>query len=298
MNKEGTLSVSKQEFASSHAATMGDKIDGEQSLSNLFAEEADNDHLFADQSMAGSFSLVVVEQEHKQQVERENKQQRSSSTNNSLQGSKSISSLFRNLAWNGSCTSFKGAGEEYLHCSASTVDFEASNEVLGLTKKKSCIRNFATKYKHRTTTIQTNPSPMKKSKNTKSTREICMKQEPCPQLFENDAKDTTTNTNIFVADAVLTVDSTLSKEMKQPKCDDVEDDESALSESKPKPKRGLVRKDSCLFESGRNKLTKTTNSSRHLLCNDKEDLAPRCPIRCKSPTKVKRTRQLRLDDNV
>ena len=257
---------------------MGDITDGEQSLSNLFVDEAEADSylLFAEQSMADSLSLVVAEREHKKQ--------RNSSTNNSLQASKSISTLFGKLAWNGSCTSFMGDSEELLHFSSSADDLDASNNVLGLTKKRRCSRRFVPKYKHKSTTLQTKPSPIKNRSDANSARNIRLQQSPYALFFGNVANDTRTDldASISVAD-VLTVNSTQSKEMIHSKFEDlVEGHDSTLPESKRKAKRGLSRKESCRFELGRNKLPKTTTSSHH-----KDDIAPRCPRRCESPNEVK-----------
>ena len=267
---------------------MVDKMDGTQLLSTLFTDEveADNYLLFAEQSMVASPSLVVAEREQTQQMIRD--------TNNGLQSSKSICTLFGRMAWNGSCTSFMGGGgEELLHFSSSTDDFESTNDVLGLTKKKRCSRSYLPSYKHGTTSLKAKLSTIKNSCDKKSARNIRLQQSPYMLFFGNDPKDTGAgrDANISLSD-VLNVDS---KKMIKSKFEDLV--ESTLPESKRKPKRGLSRKDSCLIESGRNKLPKTMNSSHHLLCNPKDDIAPRCPRRCESPTEVNRSQQLRVEDD-
>ena len=289
---------------------MGDKIDCEQSLSNLFADEADNDVLlFAEQSMAGSLSLVVAE--------REPKQERSSSTNSSLQASKSISTLFSKMAWNGSCTSFMGAGDELLHFSSSADDLEGSNDMLALSSKKRGSKRFTPKYKHTPTTLRTKQSPIKFTSNKKTVRKARLKQAPYLQLLVPDENDGDLDTSISVAgvltisdekdrdlDASISVadmlnsDSVLPTEVTPRKIQDQNDQDSSLSESKRKPKRAFSRKESCLFESGRNKLRRTTRSTRNLFNSDKEDVAPKCPRRCESPTNETCSLRVRVNDNL
>jgi hypothetical protein len=274
---------------------MGDKVDDEQSLSNLFADEADNDIVFAEQSMAGSLSHVVAESDPQQQ--------KSSSTNNSLHASKSISTLFSKMAWNGSCTSFMGSGEDLLHFSSSTDDLEGSSDVLGITKKKRGSKRYVPTYKHTPMKLRTKPSPIKNRYDANVAKKSRMKQAPYLQLFVNDATDTDGDLDASISVAeMLSVDSILSsKEVKPSKFDDFVSHDSTLSESQRKPKRGLVRKESCLIESGRNKLQKTNHPSRSSLNRnkDKEDVAPKCPKRCESPTRIpKKSLRLQLRDDV
>lgn len=291
-----STNVLKQEARSENVAsdgaataTMGDKLDDEQSISNLFADDADNDIVFGEKSMADSLSIVVADKEQKRES--------SSSTNSSMQASKSISTLFSKMAWNGSCTSFMGAGEELLNFSSSIEDLEGSNDVLALSKKKRGGKRFTPKYKYTPTTLKTNPSPTKNSNDTTRVRKTRMKQAPKLQPLVDDGKATDFDASISIAD-VLTIDWVRSKKVTPVKFDDLVGHDSTSSESKRKPKRGFERKESCLFESGRNKLRKSTKSSRNLFSTEKEDVAPKCPRRSESPTNEERSLRLRVNDNV
>ena len=313
------------------AVTMCDQQDDEQSLSNLFEDEGDNFPAFAEQSMAISISCIAVEKEYKQLGS-------SGSNSSSMQASKSISTLFSKMAWNGSTTSFMGTGEELLHFSSSAEDLEGSSDVLALSKKPRSRKRFSAKYKQTPVTLQeklslipdrreiktaiktrAKHSPSQKSasdtnnidldasisvpdelsvnwsrntekRETGKVRMTRAKQVPKVQEVVNDVSGSDFDASISIADVLAINWQNTTKKDEKPQFDDLQD--STLSETRRKPKRGLSRKESCLIESGRNKLRKSTTSSRTV-----EDVAPKCPRRCESPVEEEEERSLRLRVN-
>lgn len=278
------------------AVTMCEIQDDEQSLSNLFADEGYNFPVFAEQSMAISISCIAVDKEYKQHS--------GSSNSSSMQASKSISTLFCKMAWNGSTTSFVGSGEELLNLSSSAEDLEGSRDVLSLCKKPRSMKRFSAKYKQTPTTFQEKLSVIPDRREIRSAIKTDAKHSP--------SQKSASDTNDIDLDASTSLPDKLSvnwsrntdkretgkfgmtqvpkvqnntKEVEKPQFDDLAGQDSTLSETKRKPKRGLSRKDSCLIESGRNKLRKSTTSSRTM-----GDVAPKCPRRCESPVKKIRLR--------
>ena len=126
-----------------------------------------------------------------------------------------------------------------------------------------------------------------------------MKQLPkMPPPVADDAKDIDFDASISVAD-ILTADWIRTKSVEQPtKFEEVVGHDSTSSESKRRPKRSFERKESCLFESGRNKLRKSTRSTRGLISIEREDVAPKCPRRCESPVNEEYSLRLRVNDDV
>jgi hypothetical protein len=132
----------------------GGMADGvvEQSLSDLFADDEEKFDIFAERSMAGSITALLVEDD----------------VSRVTRATSSLKSVKSTISWQGSCESFTGAGDELLNFSGSVNDLFASNSDLALEKQGSMKRRTKTKRSEAKTTNASSKRSARKQDQSKT----------------------------------------------------------------------------------------------------------------------------------
>jgi hypothetical protein len=281
--------------AADTTATSGSGDEFEQSLSDVFANESENEYIFADQSMDGSFNVSDV-----LAVDRAKKKE--SSTNSSMQSSKSLSTLFNKMAWNGSCASFVGS-QELLQFSSSLEDLDASQPGSSLRLKTiDEKKKFVPKYKTVQVKLRTRSSPMQYRNNRiralNETGKYPLQYASCPIINpRNESASsryfTRQSARASVVNATLPIVPSCMKGIESCTMEENPKYTSTFSEENTRKSKRSLGHSHCHLNDGRDHtVILLQHSPQRQLSSAAErgccDVAPRPPIRGTSPERKKR----------